>query len=47
MSLGEEPRVAKEVEEVAEDIRWDLEELRKAMTGNESVEVLEPETSST
>ncbi len=45
-SLGEEPRVAKEVEEVAEDIRRDLEELRKSMTGNETAEALEPETSS-
>ncbi len=31
-SLGETPRVAKEVEEVAEDIRRELEELRKSMT---------------
>ncbi len=33
MELGEEPRVAKEVEEVAEDIRRDLAELRKARQG--------------
>ena len=30
MELGLEPRVAKEVEEVAEDIRRDLAERRKA-----------------
>ena len=45
MELGEEPRVSKEVEEVAEDILRDLEELRKAKTGDASAEVLEPETS--
>ncbi len=33
MELGEEPRAAKEVEEVAEDIRRDLEERRKAKRG--------------
>ncbi|MDE0333487.1 MAG: ATP-binding protein [Defluviicoccus sp.] len=32
--IGLEPRVAKEVEEVAEDIRRDLEELRKAKLGD-------------
>ena len=43
-SLGEEPRVAKEVEEVAEDILRELEDLRKAMTGSNSAEVMEPDT---
>ena len=33
MELGEEPRVAKEVEEVAEDIRRDLAERREARRG--------------
>ena len=46
MELGEESRVAKEVEEVAQDIQRDLEELRKTMTGDDSAEVLEPETRS-
>ncbi len=33
LELGEEPRVAKEVEEVAEDIRRDMAERRKAKNG--------------
>ena len=40
--IGEEPRVAKEVEEVAEDILSDLRELRKAKSENESVPSLGP-----
>ncbi len=40
--LGLEPRVAKEVEEVAEDIRRDLEELRKATSGDDGTSVLDP-----
>ena len=40
--LGEEPRVAKEVEEVAEDILRDLKELRKGKSGNDSASTLDP-----
>ena len=43
--LGEEPRVAKEVEEVAEDIRRDLEELRKAKSGDDGPAALDPGSS--
>ena len=40
--LGLEPRVAKEVEEVAEDILRDLEELRKAKASDDGAFVLDP-----
>ena len=40
--LGLEPRVAKEVEEVAEDIRRDLEEMRKAKSADGRASVLDP-----
>ena len=42
MELGEEPRVAKEVEDVAEDIRRDLKELRKGKSRNDSASTLDP-----
>ena len=39
IELGEETRVAKEVEEVAEDIRRDLRELRKAKSVNDGASI--------
>ena len=40
LELGLEPRVALEVKEVAEDIRWDLAKLRGAGTGGSDEETL-------
>ncbi len=45
MELGEEPRVAKEVAEVAEDVRRDLEQLRKAKSGDGGTSTLDPGSS--
>ena len=42
IELGEEPRVAKEVEEVAEDILRDLEELRKEKLSEGGAAALDP-----
>ena len=42
MQLGLEPQVAKEVEEVAQDILRDLKELRKGKSGDGDAPALDP-----